>query len=126
MKSFLPPLLLLAALLCFSLVNSTVMVRDTDRWSEPLAQADVLAAQNDLDGAKAKLQDSYDDWSRSQTYLHIIEEHDAVDGAEDLYRRAYAFADAEDVSAFRAEIADLRNQLLLLAEMERVTIRNVL
>ena len=53
-------------------------------------------------------------------------EHDAVDGAEAMFRRAEAFAETEELSEFRAELADLTSQLRLLAEMERLSIKNIL
>ena len=53
-------------------------------------------------------------------------EHDAVDDAEAMYRRAMAFAAAEEPSEFRAEIADLSDQLRLLSEMEQCSIKNIL
>ena len=72
------------------------------------------------------LWESYDDWSRSQTYLHIVSHHDAVDDAEAMYRRAIAFGETEELSEFHAELSDLRDQLRLIAEMEALNIRNVL
>ena len=72
------------------------------------------------------LWESYDDWSHSQTYLHIVSHHDAVDDAEAMYRRALAFAATRELTEFRAEISDLRDQLRLLAETERLDIKNVL
>lgn len=55
------------------------------------------------------LTDSYTDWSGKQTYLHIVTEHDAVDDAEAMYRRAMAFAATRELTEFRAELADLRD-----------------
>ena len=49
-----------------------------------------------------------------------------MDDAEAMYRRCAAFAAAEEPSEFRAELADLDDQLRLLAEMERFSIKNVL
>ena len=69
---------------------------------------------------------SYDDWSESQTYLHIVARHDTVDDAEAMYRRAIAFGETEELSEFHAELSDLRDQLRLIAEMEALNIRNVL
>ena len=115
MKRMLPPILVLAALLAFSLWNIRHMEGETDRWREQLQAADRLA-----------LWESYDDWSHSQTYLHIVSHHDAVDDAEAMYRRAIAFGETEELSEFHAELSDLRDQLRLIAEMEALNIRNVL
>ena len=126
LRPYLPPLALLAAILAFSLWNSACMTLQTDRWREQLRQADALAQTEDWPGAGKALTASYEDWSDHQTYLHIVSEHDAVDDAEAMYHRCLAFAVTQEVTEFRAELADLRDQLRLLAEMERFSIGNVL
>lgn len=125
-KGCLPPVAVLAAILAFALWNSRAMTADTDRWRAQLSQSDALAQAGDWSGAAAVLSDSYEDWSARQTYLHIVSEHDAVDDAEAMYQRAMAFAAAQEPSEFRAELSDLRDQLRLLAEMERFSIGNIL
>ena len=124
--SWLMPPALLAVILAFCLWTSAAMTGHTDRWRAQLAQAEALAQAEDFSGAAALLADSYRDWSRHQTYLHIVTEHDAVDDAEAMYRRCAAFAAAEEPSELRSELADLDDQLRLLAEMERFSIKNVL
>ena len=125
-KNFLPPIAVLAAILAFSLWNSHAMTAGTDRWRSQLQQADALMQAENWPGTVAALTKSYEDWSQHQTWLHIVSEHDAVDDAEAMYRRAMAFAAARESSELRAELADLRDQLRLLAEMERFSIKNVL
>lgn len=123
---YLPSIAVLSAILVFSLWNDAHMSGETDRWRAQLSQADALVQEERWEDAQAKLAESYEDWSRRQTYLHIVSEHDALDDAEAMYRRAMAFADTRELSEFRAELADLRDQLRLLAEMERLSIKNVL
>ena len=125
-RTLLPPLLVLAALLAVSLWNIHHMDAETDRWRAQLQAADQLALSGDWAETLDALWESYDDWSRSQTYLHIVSHHDAVDDAEAMYRRAIAFAETEEVTEFHAELSDLRDQLRLIAEMEALNIRNVL
>ena len=125
-KSLAVPLAVLCVILAFALWNSRCVTAETDRWREQLRQADILAQAGEWERAAAALSDSYGDWSARQTYLHIVAEHDAIDGAESMYRRAMAFAATEELSEFRAELADLRDQLRLLAEMEEFSIGNVL
>lgn len=126
MKSYLAPLLLLAAIVTFSLVNCRFIVRSSLVWDEELESAAALASDGDWSGAENALRAGYRAWSAHQTWLHIVVDHDAVDGAEAMYRRAFAFADAQEPSEFQAEIADLRSQIRLLAEMERVSVKNIL
>lgn len=125
-RMLLPPIFVLAALLAFSLWNIRHMEGETDRWREQLQGADRLALSGEWAEALDALWESYDDWSHSQTYLHIVSHHDAVDDAEAMYRRALAFAATRELTEFRAEISDLRDQLRLLAETERLDIKNVL
>ena len=125
-KSLAVPLAVLGVILAFALWNSRCVTAETDHWREQLRQADILAQAGEWERAAAALSDSYGDWSARQTYLHIVAEHDAIDGAESMYRRAMAFAATEELSEFRAELADLRDQLRLLAEMKEFSIGNVL
>lgn len=126
MRGILPPLALLAALLAFSLWNGDRIAGDTARWQAQLEQADALAQSEDWAGASMVLAESHRDWSRCQTYLHIVSSHSAVDEAEVLYRRCRAYAAVQELPEFRAEAAALRQQLRLLAQMERLSLRNVL
>ena len=114
-KSLAVPLAVLGVILAFALWNSRCVTAETDHWREQLRQADILAQAGEWERAAAALSDSYGDWSARQTYLHIVAEHDAI-----------AFAATEELSEFRAELADLRDQLRLLAEMEEFSIGNVL
>ena len=125
-KSLAVPLAVLGVILAFALWNSRCVTAETDHWREQLRQADILAQAGEGERAAAALSDSYGDWSARQTYRHMVAEHDAIDGAESMYRRAMAFAATEELSEFRAELADLRDQLRLLAEMEKFSIGNVL
>lgn len=126
MKSWLTPVLLLAAILAASALNCRAMERDVSRWQSQLETAETEAHADNWHGAAELISESYADWSSRQTYLHIIAEHDAVDSADAMYRRCAAFAAAEELSEFRAEMAHLRHQLGLLAEMEQFSVKNIL
>ena len=126
MRSCLTPIAILAAILAFALWNGSHMAASTVRWREQLQQADAQAQSEAWTEAVDTLAGSYDDWSESQTYLHIVARHDTVDDAEAMYRRAIAFGETEELSEFHAELSDLRDQLRLIAEMEALNIRNVL
>lgn len=126
MRGTLPPLTLLALLLAFALWNGDRITGDTGRWRAQLQRADTLAQAEDWAGAADALAESHADWTRRQTYLHIVSQHSAVDEAEAMYRRCQAFAAVQELSEFRAEVAGLQEQLRLLAEMERLSIRNIL
>lgn len=126
MKTIAAPLSLLLALLALGLWNGAVMTAETERLREQLQQADGLVRAEDWAGAQEMLEASYQDWSARQTYLHIVSPHAAVDEAEAMYHRSLSFAGDREGSECRAEIAGLREQLRLLAEMERFHIKNIL
>ena len=125
-KDMLPPVGVLAVILAFALWNSAVITGHTQRWRDQLQQAEALALDENWQAAGDALAKSYEDWSERQVFLHIGSEHEAVDDAEAMYRRAMAFAAEQESSEFRAELADLQDQLRLLAEMERFSLKNVL
>lgn len=125
-KGLLIPAAVLAAILAFCLWNGAAMAGRTARWRERLDEADRLAQSGDWEAAAAAIEEGYAGWTDRQTWLHCVTGHDAVDSAEAMYHRAMAFAESREESDFRAELADLRQQLRLLAEMEEFSLRNVL
>ena len=125
-KGLLIPLFVLAVILGFCVRNSAVMAERSARWGEQIELAEQYAASGNWEGAARAVEDGYADWSSCQTWLHCVTGHDAVDDAEAMYHRALAFAKSEEDSEFRAETADLRAQLRLLAEMEEFSLRNIL
>ena len=125
-KGMLVPAALLGVLLAFCLWNSAVVAAHAARWQAQLEAADRLARAGDWERTAAAIEESYADWSRRQTYLRIVTNHGAVDDAEAMYHRCLAFAEREEDSELRAELAGLRDQLRRLAEMEEFSLRNVL
>ncbi|MFR1423467.1 MAG: DUF4363 family protein [Dysosmobacter sp.] len=117
---------ILAAILVFSLWNSSYMTASTVRWREQLQQADAQAQSEAWTEAVDTLAGSYDDWSESQTYLHIVARHDTVDDAGGHVPPGPGLRRHPGADGVRAEISDLRDQLRLLAETERLDIKNVL
>ena len=113
-RMLLPPIFVLAVLLAFSLWNIRRMEGETDRWREQLQAADRLALSGEWAEALDALWESYDDWSHSQTYLHIVSHHDAVDDAEAMYRRAIAFGETEELSGKAFSNSPLYNLVYLL------------
>ena len=116
----------LAAVWLFALGNSAVMSGHTTRWQRQLDEVRALVRAEDWPAASAALAESRRDWSRRQTYLRMVTGHGAVDEAGAIYCRAIAFASIREQSELLAELAGLSEQLRLLAEMERLSIGNVL
>lgn len=125
-RAFLAPLAMLAALLAFSIWNSLCMTVQTQRWQSQLQTARAQAQSDNWPAALATLEAGYADWSSCQTYLQIVTQHNVANNAESMYHRAMAFAMTGESSEFQAEIADLMDQLQLLAEMEKFSLGNIL
>lgn len=126
MKAYLLSVLTLLAVLSLALWNSASMAGRTQRWQGQLDQVEALATDGAWEDAYQALEESYGDWSSSQAYLHIVSHHDVLDEAEAMYRRAAVFICLQEESSLLGELSDLRHQLLLLSEMEQLSIKNVL
>ncbi len=126
MKAYFLSVLTLLAVLSLALWNSASMAGRTQRWQGQLDQVEALATDGAWEDAYQALEESYGDWSSSQAYLHIVSHHDVLDEAEAMYRRAAVFICLQEESSLLGELSDLRHQLLLLSEMEQLSIKNVL
>lgn len=126
LRPYLPASLFLLALLLFCLWAGGYGAHQADHWQDQVHQADTLAQSGDWDGAETALQESYQDWSAHQSILHILCTHDIMNDAEAMYHRGLAFAEAQEPSEFHAEMADLQDQLHVLAEWGRFRLHNIL
>jgi len=125
-KGLLIPAAVLAAILAFCLWNSAAVASRTALWRSELEEADRFARSESWEEAAAAIRESYAGWAECQTWLHCVTAHDIVDDAEAMYQRALAFAETEEESELRAELADLQDQLRLLSKREEFSVRNVL
>ena len=126
MKVFRIPIFVLLLLLTLSLFNSSSLSRRCSEWVSLLDSVDSAAAADNWDTAQKNLKMLYERWDSCQTWLHIVIEHKELDDAEDLLQRCRVLCQEQDDAEFRASLADLRSQLKLLDEMERVSIKNIL
>ena len=126
MRACLAPVALLLGILGLALWNGAHIAGECARWQGQLQQVEALAVGGDWDGALAALDAGHGDWSRGQTYLHVVAEHGAVEAAEAMYLRAASYAAAQELTELRAELSGLREQLRLLAETERLSLGNIL
>ncbi|MBE6971691.1 MAG: DUF4363 family protein [Ruminococcaceae bacterium] len=126
MKVFRIPFFIMLSLLLLALVNSICLSRCCNDWLSALESADTAARQDDWESARQQLAVLYDDWEGVQTWLHITIEHEALNTTQSLFRRTLVLGEEEDSVEFRAHLADLHSQMQLLAELERISIKNVL
>lgn len=126
MKVLRIPCFLLLLLLVLALGNSVWLSRRCDSWLTALDRVDHAAQQENWDDARQQLEALYQDWNSVQTWLHVIITHEELNTAQSLFCTVLVLGEEEDDVEFRAHVAELRSQLQLLAEMERVSIKNVL
>ncbi|MBQ0038787.1 MAG: DUF4363 family protein [Clostridiales bacterium] len=126
MKVFRIPVFILTLILVLSCFNSVSLSRRCDEWTRQLDSIDTAAREQSWDDARQQLDAVYDSWSDCQTWLHIVIDHKEIDAAESLLQRCRVLCQEEDDVEFRSTLADLRSQLKLLDEMERISIKNIL
>ena len=126
MKYWAIPSLVLGLLLALCLGNSAWLHRQCEGWQAQLDEIDALVQRDAWEAAEQQTEALYGHWQQVQLWLHITIDHEELDAAEALFCRALVLAEEEDSVEFRAHIADLRSQLQLLDEMERVRLENVL
>ena len=126
MRALVVPLLLLIAMFSAALYNSALITRQTDRWLKELDTIDQAVEEKNWSSAMKQLQKTCDNWHSHQTYLHIVSRHNELDEADSLFSQLIVLCDEENTAETRLHLADLRAQLKLLAEMEQLTIANIL
>lgn len=121
MKRFLiVPSLVLAALLALCILNAAALNRRTGRWMEQADRIAQLAAQQRWDMAREAMDALADSWDGAQDYLHVVIHHETLDAAQVTLSRL------EQGDDLLPELTQLRQQLELLDELERLSLRNIL
>lgn len=126
MKTFFIPAGVLAAILGFSLWTGYYMEGRMERWDVLLTETDEAVRQEDWTAAAERLERAYADWSGSQTFLHVIIEHEELDKAEELFTGAFAMCGEEEKTGLRTLLAQLMRQLDALNETQSLGIKNIL
>lgn len=126
MKHLIPSLSLLLAIFLLTFANGAAINRLAQEWQTQIAYAGTLSAENRWEEALSAMEKSHRDWSSRQQYLHIVLRHDLIDRAQEMYHRAMAYAASRESAEFQAETAGLCTQLALLAEIEALSLKNLL
>lgn len=126
MKDLFIPAALLSLLLGLALWNAHAIKEDVEPWCATLAEASEAAARGDWEAAEREVLATHESWDAKHPYFHIVTAHDELDQADALFAAAESFAQEREAAEFRAEIAELIVQLRVVAEMQKLTVRNVL
>ena len=120
------PFCLLLALFGATLINTAVADGLVTDWCAELDKLQDTAQAKDWDSVRDELSVLHESWDAHATYFHIILQHDELNEVESLLARADSFAFEQDEGEFRACVAELKSQLLVLSEMQDISIQNIL
>jgi len=120
------PFCLLLTVFAATLVNAAVTDRLVTDWCAALDKLQNTAQAEDWDSVRGDLSVLHESWDAHATYFHIILQHGELNEVESLLARADSFAFEQDEGEFRACVAELKSQLLVLSEMQEISIPNIL
>ena len=126
MKAFRIAILVLVLLMAVSLVNSAYLTRRCDEWTTLLNAVTDAAGNGDWDTARQTVDALDNDWQAKQSYLHITLQHEEINTADTLLQQCVLFVDIQDIDSLFDAALQLSLQWDHLAEMEQLSIKNVL
>ena len=126
MKYLVLPAAVLALLLGLSLENARILRADTADYLAAVEQATAAAEREDWEAALDALYGAQERWDARKPLLHIVTAHDELEAVDALFATTESFAIEQDRAEFRAEAAELSAQLRVVAELQQLSVRNVL
>ena len=126
MKALRVSIVVLAALMAVSLVNSAYLTARCRDWTARLDAVTAAAESGDWDVAAGEMAALRSDWQRKQSYLHITLQHEEINEADTLLHQCALYVDSRDGDALADAAVQLTLQFDRLAELEQLSIKNVL
>lgn len=126
MKFFFIPVATLSLLLGISLWNGWAVEKTVEPWREALEEAVTASEREDWAAAKRILDETRSGWTAKHAWFHIVTAHDELDRADALFAQAQSFAAEQDRGEFRACAEELSGQLLVVAERQKLSLKNTL
>lgn len=126
MKYFWLPAGVLTLLLAVSLWNGAAVSRAVAPWCDALTEAQYAAEREDWIAAARLVRETREAWDARRGWLHIVAAHDELEAADMLFAAAEGWAANRDAAEFCEELAQLRVQLRVVAEMQQLSLHNVL
>lgn len=126
MKDFWFPVGVLALLLAVSLWNAAAAARAVAPWCDALTEARYAAEREDWDAAVRLVRETREAWDARRGWLHVVAAHDELEAADTLFAAAESWAASRDTPEFCEELAELCVQLRVVAEMQQLSLRNIL
>ena len=126
MKALRVSIVVLAALMAVSLVNSAYLTARCGGWTEQLRAVTAAAESGDWAGAEGEMSALRADWQQKQSYLHITLMHEEINEADTLLHQCALAVTRQDEDALADGAVQLALRFDQLAELERLSIQNVL
>lgn len=126
MKALRAAILVLVLLMAVSLANSAYLTARCDDWTNRLNAVTAAAEGGDWDKAAREMAALRADWQKKQSYLHITLQHEEINEADTLLHQCALFVDTQDNDSLSDTAVQLALQFDRLAEMEQLSIKNVL
>lgn len=117
---------LVLALLACTLLNAWYAQKLTGSLWERLERAQALVEEERWEEAEALTRQVYGEWEEHHLYFHIVMRHTDTDQILRTFRGVLQYLKLQELDQYAAANADLVTQLQLLAEMEQVSLANVL
>jgi len=117
---------LLLAVLGATAFHSQYLTKLTDGYCEQLKQAAVLADQDNWPRALELTEQTLAAWEKHDFYLHTLLRHVDIDNIRLTFHEVVEYLRLAEPDQYTAANARLITQLALLAEAERLDLKNVL
>lgn len=117
---------ILLFLLLATIANTMAIGHITRELSGTLIQAEALAETGDWKQAEALTRQALDQWEASSSYLYVVLRHSDTDQVNTGFREVLEFIYCQEGGEYSAANAELIARIDLLADMERLTLKNLL
>ena len=126
MKKLWLAVLTLALIFLLTLINAAAIQRRTDILLEGLRRAETAALSGDWEAAQDFTRKAQAQWQKDAGYFYLVLRHSDTDVVQTGFQEALALLGQKETMEYAAANARLTAQLLLLADMEAPTLKNIL
>ena len=126
MKALRIAIVTLVLLMAAGLANSAYLTARCRDWTARLDAVTAAAESGDWDAAAGEMAALRSDWQRKQSYLHITLQHEEINEADTLLHQCALYVKEQDSNALSDAAVQLALEFDRLAELEQLSIKNVL
>lgn len=126
MKYFFIPASVLALVLAASLWNAAAVESRVEPWRSQLEEASAAAETGDWTRSEALLSAARQEWEAMHGWLHLVTAHGVLDDADALFASSEGFLRVREAAELCAELRELSVRLRVVAEMQKLSLRNIL